>query len=132
MAGEVAMNSGKPCALSNRFSAASLSARCNARRSSTKHGNQALVFPRLLNEVASASTHGFNRQLNISPSRHHNDRQRTILRNDLRKQVQALATGRGVARVVEINEDGIILFGGQSFPSKLRRADAVNPVSFRL
>ena len=38
-------------------------------------GQQALVLPRLLDEVARAAAHGFDRQSDVAPRRHDDDRQ---------------------------------------------------------
>ena len=51
-------------------------------------GQQPLVLPRLLNEVARAPAHSLDRQPDIAPSGHHDHGDIAVERDDLRKQVQ--------------------------------------------
>ena len=73
-----------------------------------QNGEQAFVLPGLLNEVARAAPHRFDRQLDVAPRGHDDDRQIAVERHNLRKQIEAFLAGRGVARVVEIDQQRVI------------------------
>ena len=51
-------------------------------------GQQALILPRLLDEVAGAAPHGFDRQTYVAPRRHHDDGKTAVEGDNLRQQVQ--------------------------------------------
>ena len=70
---------------------------------------QPRVVPRLLDEVARAAAHRFDRDLDAAPRRHDHDRQRRIDALDPRQQVQPFLAGGRVARVVEIDQGDVEL-----------------------
>ncbi len=76
---------------------------------------QALVLPGLLDEVASAAAHGFDRKSNVAPGRHDDDWNVAVEGDDFRKQVETFLAGGGVARVIQVDEDGVVELAGQSF-----------------
>ena len=85
------MNSGTPFGAQQfRFGFQALSALQSAMQFDlgTQDGQQALVLPRLLNEVARAAAHGLDSQSNIAPGRHHDHRDAAIEGHDLGEQVQ--------------------------------------------
>ena len=57
-------------------------------------GHQALVVPRLLDEVAGAAPHGFHRDIEIAPGGHHHYRGVIALAFEAGKQVDALLARR--------------------------------------
>ena len=88
--------------------------------------DQPLVFPRLLDEVARAALDGLDRQVDIAPGGHHDHRQPRIELLDARQQIQALLAGGGVARVVQVDEQHIVVALAQRFKQQLGRAHAVH------
>ena len=70
---------------------------------------QPRVVPGLLDEVARAAPHRFDRDLDAAPRRHHDHRQRRIDPLDARQQVQAFFAGRRVARVVQVDQRDVEL-----------------------
>ena len=67
------------------------------------HRQQPGVLPGLLDEIAGAAAHRLNGHLDAAPGGHHHERQRRIVRAQLRQQVQAFLARCGVARVIEIH-----------------------------
>ena len=76
---------------------------------------QALVLPWLLDEVASAAAHSFNRQSHVAPGRHDDDRDAAVEGNDFGEQVETLLAGGGVASVIQVDENSVVKLAGQSF-----------------
>ena len=70
---------------------------------------QALVLPRLLNEVAGAALDAFDGQIDVAPRRHHDDRQARIDLLNARQQVEAFLAGGSVARVVQVDEQHVVV-----------------------
>src|ERR1700733_15103683 len=68
---------------------------------SPQDGEQPLVLPWLLNEVARSTAHGLNSKFNVGPGRHDNDWNGVVERYDFRKEVESFLSRRGVARVVQ-------------------------------
>src|ERR1700678_3196742 len=65
---------------------------------SVQNRQQALVLPRLLDEVARATSHGFNCERYIAPRGHDDYRQAAVEGDNLREQIEAFLTRRRVAR----------------------------------
>ena len=74
-------------------------------------GEQPVVVPRLLDEIAGAPAHRLHRLLHAAPGGHHHGRQGGVEGLELGDQLQSLAAGGGVAGVVEIEEDGVEVGG---------------------
>ena len=70
-------------------------------------GGEAGVVPGLLDEVAGAAAHGFDGQVHAAPGGHDDDRKRAIEGLDAVEQVEPFLAGGGVARVVEVHQDGV-------------------------
>ena len=66
--------------------------------------DQLVVVPRLLDVVARAAAHRFDRARHAAPPGHDQDRQRRIDRLHPLEQLEPLLAGRRVARVVEVDE----------------------------
>ena len=87
---------------------------------------QPLVLPGLLDEVARAALDAFDGQIDVAPGGHHDHRQPRVELLDARQQIEALLAGGGVARVVEVDEQHIVVALAQRFQQQLRRAHAVH------
>jgi hypothetical protein len=87
---------------------------------------QPLVLPRLLDEVARAALDGFDGQVDVAPGGHDDHRQARIELLNARQQVEALLAGGGVARVVEVDEQHVVVALAQRLQQQLRRAHAVH------
>ncbi len=86
------------------------------------------VVPRLLDEVASATPHRLHRLLDAAPGGHHHRGQRAVERLELGYQLESLASGRGIARVVKVEQDGVEirrLDGGKDRGGRSRGVDGV-------
>ena len=70
-------------------------------------GQQAVVVPRLLHEIAGAAAHGFHREIHIAPRGHHDDGNRVALSLQAGQQVHAFLAGGSVARVIEVGENQV-------------------------
>ncbi len=99
---------------------------------SAQDGDQPRVFPGLLDEVARAPPHGFDRQLDAAPRRHHHYGQGVVQGLKARQQVQPLFAGRGVASVVEVHEQTIEVPGLNRREHRRRRGDSLDLVSLSL
>ena len=93
---------------------------------------QALVLPGLLDEVARAALDAFDGQIDVAPRGHHDDGQARIELLNARQQIEALLAGGGVARVVQVDEQDIVVALAQSLQQQLRRAHAVHMDALRL
>ena len=89
-------------------------------------GEQALVLPRLLDKVARAAAHGFDRQADIAPRGHDDDRHAAVERDDLRQQVEALLSRRCIAGVVQVDEDRVVKLASQRLAHRRRRFRGVD------
>ncbi len=76
-----------------------------------QRGEQPVVVPRLLDEVAGAAAHRLHRLLHAAPGGHHHRRQGGVEGLELGDQLQALAAGGGVAGVVEVEQHGVEVGG---------------------
>ena len=63
------------------------------------------VVPRLLDEIARAAPHRFDREIDGGPSCHDDDRRRAFDGLQPREKIEPFLSARGVAGVIEINED---------------------------
>ena len=84
----------------------------------TQNGQQAFVFPRLLNKIACAASHGLDCQPHVAPGRHHDYRNAAIEGHNLGEQIQPFLTRGGIAGVVQINQYRIVEVAGESFPHR--------------
>jgi hypothetical protein len=75
--------------------------------------DQAFVFPGLLDEVASAALDGFDGEVDVAPGSHDNDWQAGIEFLDAGEEIEALLAGGGIARVVEVDEEDVVVGVGQ-------------------
>ena len=72
-----------------------------------EHREQALVVPRLLDEVLRAAAHRLDRDADRAPGRHHDDRRVRVERADPRDRIETLVARRRVARVVQVHQHRI-------------------------
>ena len=96
-------------------------------------GHQAVVVPGLLDEVAGAAAHRFDRDIEAAPRGHHHHRRAVALLFEAGEQVHAFGAGGGVAGVVEVHEDQIEDLRRGSCASALRgesTATACQPSPF--
>ena len=77
-------------------------------------------------EIAHAMPHGFDRDVDRSPAGHDDDGQLPVDGLDARQQVDALASGRRVAGVVEVHQQEVERPGGNGRQGGLRRTDGVD------
>jgi hypothetical protein len=120
--GESAISVGTPSAWALRVWASSRLAR----------RQQALVVPRLLDEVPGAPPHGFHREVDRAPGGHDDDRQRLVRRVDAGEQVEPLFAGGGVARVIQVDQDGVVVALLERPERGGRRVDGVGLVALAL
>src|SRR5690606_2916352 len=73
----------------------------------TQHRQQPRIVPRLLDVVARAAPHRLDRTLDRAPRRHYHDRQRRVQLLEARQQLEAFAPRRGVARIVQVDQQRI-------------------------
>ncbi len=93
------------------------------------HANQAdeaLVLPGFLDEIAGAALDALDRQVDVAPCGHDDDRQARIDLLQPRKQIEPLLAGGGVARVVQVDEQHVVVALAQRLKQQLRRTDALN------
>jgi len=88
--------------------------------------DQTLVLPWLLHKVTRAALDGFDGQVDVAPSSHDDDGKARIEFLDARKEIEALLAGGGVARVVEIDEQHVVIAHAQRFKQQAGRTDAVH------
>ena len=81
---------------------------------------QPRVGPGLLHKVAHAELHRFDGQAHRGPSGHGHDRRSVLDFLEPGEKVQAFAAGRGVARIVQVNEENVELLAAHS-SQQLRR-----------
>ena len=93
---------------------------------------QPLVVPRLLDEVARAAAHRFDRDVHRAPRGHHDDRQRFVGGVNALQQVEAFFARRRVARVVEIHQDDVVVLQLHRAQQLLRRRRRVDQIAFGL
>ena len=82
---------------------------------------QALVLPGLRNEIPRTTAHRFHGECNVRPRRHHDNRSRTVEGNDLGEEVETLAAGSCVSRVIQVDEKSIVRAGSESLAHACRR-----------
>ena len=93
-------------------------------------GGEARVIPGLLDEVARAAAHGFDGELDGTPGGHHDDGQRGIEGLNAVEQLEAFLAGGGIARVIEVHEDGIEVARFDRIDSGGRGVDGFGLVAF--
>ncbi len=92
-------------------------------------GDQALVVPRLLDEIASAAPHGLDGELHVGPRGHHDHRQIAVDADNLGKQRETFLPGGGIARVVQVDEHGVVVVERQRLAHQGGRAGRIDLVS---
>src|SRR5262249_11977841 len=95
-----------------------------------QNAHEPLVFPRLLNEIASPSAHRFDGNVDAAPSRHYDDRERAVQCLNLREQREALFARSCVSAVVQVDKQDVEFFGGKLFHHRFRRGDSIDAVAF--
>ena len=65
---------------------------------------QARVVPRLRHEIARATAHRLDGDIDAGPSRHHDDGERGVERHQFLQQLEAFRTAGGVTGVVEVHQ----------------------------
>src|SRR3954465_3937467 len=93
---------------------------------------ETLVFPWLLDEVAGPALDALDGQVDVAPGRHHDHRESRIHLLDARQQVEALLPRGGVAGVIQVNQQDIIVTLAQRFQNQLRRAHTLHLHGLRL
>jgi len=96
-----------------------------------KDGEQPFVFPGLLNEIPRPAAHSLDCKVNTGPRGHHNYRSATLETHDVRKKVEAFLPGGRVARIVQIDEQGIVGTRGQRIANQRRGSRGFHIVSLR-
>ena len=86
--------------------------------------HEALVVPGFLYVVLCTAAHGLNGPLDAAPPGHDDHRQRGIGRVKLREQIEALASRRGIARVVQVDQHAIRIEAFHGFKGGLWRPHA--------
>jgi hypothetical protein len=94
--------------------------------------DEALVFPGFLDEVPRAPLHALDREIDVAPGSHHDHGQAGVHLLNARKKVETFLAGCRVARVVEVDEQDVVVGLAEGLKSELRRADAVDDDSLRL
>ncbi len=95
-------------------------------------GQNALVVPRLLDEVAGAAAHRLDREIDRAPRGHDDDGHGRVELLQAREQREAFFTRRGVARVVQVDQRDVEIArvdGRQDAGGRRRRFDVA---AFRL
>ena len=94
------------------------------------HANQAdepLVFPRLLDEVASAALDAFDGEVDVAPGGHHDHRQARIDLLNARQQIEAFLARSGVARVIQVDEQDVVVALPQRFEQQVAASARTPP-----
>jgi len=89
-------------------------------------GDEALVLPGFLNEVASAALDGFDGKVDVAPGGHDDDGEAGVELLDAREQVESLLAGGCVASVIQVDEEDVVVRLAQGFKQQLGRADTVD------
>jgi hypothetical protein len=98
----------------------------------TNDRQQAFVLPRLLDEVSCSPAHGLDRDVHGAPRRQDHHRQRFVGGVDALQQIEALGARSGVARVVEVHQDDVVVLQLQRPQQLLRRRGGVDDVALGL
>jgi hypothetical protein len=94
--------------------------------------DELVVVPGLLHEVAHAAPHGFDRDVDRTPSGHHDDRELAVESLDARQQIDSLAARRRIAGVVQVHQQQIERARGDCRERSLRRPHGVDVNAFAL
>ncbi len=94
-----------------------------------QHFQQLRIGPGLLHKICDAALHGFDSDANGGPPGHHNNRGHTVDGFQARKQIQALAAGSCVARVIQVHEQKIVFAASERFQQIRRRGDGLGGVA---
>ncbi len=83
-------------------------------------GKEAVVLPRLLHEVTRAALDALHSQSDVAPRSHDDDGQSRIVFLNAREQVEAFAAGSGIASVIQVDEQYIVVALAKRLHEKLR------------
>ena len=89
-------------------------------------GQQPGVLPRLLDEIARAAAHRFDRDLDAAPRGHDHHRERRVVPAQLRQEIEALLAGRRVARVVQVHQHDVVLVAVDRLQDRRRRPGRID------
>ncbi len=95
-------------------------------------GEEPVVLPRLLDEVAGTVAHRLDRQIDARPGRHHHDRQRIVEGAQARDQLEPLLPRGRVTGVVQVHQNGVEIAGGDDLEDLGRRGGGLGLVALRL
>ena len=87
------------------------------------HANQAdeaLVLPGFLDEIARAALDAFDGEVDVAPRGHDDDRQARIDLLEAREQIEAFLARGGVAGVVQVDEQHIVVALAKRLDQQLR------------
>ena len=93
---------------------------------------QLRIVPGLLHEIGGAALHGFHRQPDAAPSRHHDHGQGAVELLHARQQVQAFLAGSRVEGVVQVHQQHVVLAVVQPIQHGFRRVYRFDLVAFPL
>src|ERR1035438_3407915 len=93
--------------------------------------DQALILPRLLDEVACAALDGFDGQVNVAPGGHDDDWNARIHLVDAGEEIEAFLAGGGVARVVKVDEYDVVVVLADRIEEQLWRANTADVDALR-
>src|SRR5690349_16198423 len=68
---------------------------------------QCRVSPRLLDKIDAAALHGFHSNADCGPAGHDDDGRSAIDFFQMGEQVETLAAGSGIARVIQVHEEKV-------------------------
>ena len=97
-----------------------------------QNGEQASIFPGLLDKVTRAAAHRLYRQFDAAPCGHDNNRQRAVEHLYASEKIEPLLARCRVSRVVEVHQDGVKFPGFDGAQSLGRRGDALRFVALAL
>ena len=86
----------------------------------TDERKQPLILPRLLDKVASAALNAFDGEVDIAPRRHHNHGKARIEILNAGQQIKPFPARRGIACVIEIDQNDIVVALAQRLNQQLR------------
>ncbi len=115
-----------------RFEASGTAQRPSELHLRAQDGEQPFVVPRLLDEVAGAAAHRFDRDVHRAPRRHDDDRQDGVAGVDLPEQLEAFLARRRVARVVEVDQHHVVVALAERGERRRRRLDGVDLITLTL
>src|SRR4030095_3995766 len=94
--------------------------------------DQVPVIPGFLNEVASTISHRFDGKFHAAPGRHQHYGWRLVQLGNSRQQLKALTAGGGVASIVHVQKQNVVVAGLDCFNDGSRRACDIDDKAFVL